>query len=156
MRIRLANADDYKKLVYVLNETALDLHNKGINQWEYPWNENEVINQIQSSFLYIVLVDQQAIGTFGIKDIDSISVCQIQPCSHYLYQLAILPEYQGKGYGRAIIDWASGYARETDRSLYLDCWAGNEKLKSFYQENGFNYEGDFPEEDYYISIFKRN
>lgn len=155
MRIRLANADDYKKLVYVLNETALDLHNKGINQWDYPWNENEVLNQIKSSFLYTVLVNEQVIGTFGIKDINSLSDCLIQPCSQYLYQIAILPEFQGKGYGQAIIDWAFGYARETKISLYLDCWAGNEKLKCFYQENGFHYEGDFPEEDYYISVFKK-
>lgn len=156
MIIRSATPDDYKNLIYVLNETALDLHNKGINQWDYPWNEIEVLNQIKSSYIYTVLVDEQVIGTFGIKDIYSLSVCQIQPNSQYFYQLAILPEYQGKGYGRAIIDWAHGYARETNRSLYLDCWAGNEKLKSFYKENGFQYEGDFPEEDYFISIFKRN
>ncbi|MEH7445018.1 GNAT family N-acetyltransferase [Bacillus sp. JJ1122] len=156
MRITLANVDDYKKLVYVLNESALDLHNKGIKQWDYPWNENEILSQIKSSYLYTFSVDEQLIGTFGIKDIDSLSVCQIQPNSQYLYQLAILPEYQSKGYGRAIINWACVYARETDRSLYLDCWAGNEKLKSFYQENGFHYEGDFPEEDYYISVFKMN
>ncbi|WP_423410222.1 GNAT family N-acetyltransferase [Heyndrickxia sp. MSNUG] len=156
MRITLANADDYKKLVYVLNETALDLHNKGIKQWEYPWNENEILNQIKSSYLYTVSVDERIIGTFGIKNIDSLSVCEIQPNSQYLYQLAILPEYQGNGYGRAIIEWACGYVREKDKALYLDCWSGNGNLKSFYQENGFHYEGDFPEEDYYISVFKMN
>ncbi|MEH7884269.1 GNAT family N-acetyltransferase [Bacillus sp. JJ1609] len=155
MIIRLANTEDQKKVLNVLNKAALDLQNKGINQWDYPWNENDAFNQIQSNYLYIVSVDEQLMGTFGIKEINRLSDCLIDPDSQYLFQIAILPEYQGKGYGRAIIDWACGYALETNVSLYLDCWAGNDKLKSFYQENGFNYEGDFPEEDYYISVFRK-
>jgi hypothetical protein len=43
-----------------------------------------------------------------------------------------------------------------NKTLYLDCWAGNEKLKEFYFNNGFEYVGDFPEEDYFISVFKFN
>ncbi|WP_088012228.1 GNAT family N-acetyltransferase [Gottfriedia acidiceleris] len=39
-------------------------------------------------------------------------------------------------------------------SIYLDCWAGNDKLKQFYQNYGLKQLGDFPENDYYISIFK--
>ncbi|MGV2941336.1 GNAT family N-acetyltransferase [Mesobacillus sp. LC4] len=64
------------------------------------------------------------------------------------------PEYQGKGYGSVITSWSCQYARQLVEELYLDCWAGNEKLKNFYSENGFEYVGDFPEEDYYISVFK--
>lgn len=156
MLIRLANADDHKNVINILNKAALDLHTKGINQWDYPWDEDEVFPQIQSGYLYIVLVDGQVIATFGIKEINSLSNCLIEPGSHYLYQIAILPEYQGKGYGAGIIDWACENARENNKTFYLDCWAGNDKLKSFYQGNGFSYEGDFPEEDYYISVFKRN
>jgi len=155
MLIRLANADDHKKVIYTLNKAALDLHNKGINQWDYPWDEDEVFYQIQSGYLYIVLIDEQVIATFGIKEINSLSDYLIEPASKYLFQIAILPEYQGKGYGPLITDWSCEIARRDHKALYLDCWAGNEKLKSFYQENGFNYEGDFPEEDYYISVFKK-
>ncbi len=39
-------------------------------------------------------------------------------------------------------------------NLYLDCWAGNKKLRNFYLESGFIYMGDYPEDDYYISIYK--
>jgi hypothetical protein len=38
--------------------------------------------------------------------------------------------------------------------LYLDCWAGNKKLRNFYSNAGFDFIGDFPEEDYMISVFK--
>jgi hypothetical protein len=40
--------------------------------------------------------------------------------------------------------------------VHIDCWAENEKLKDFYSKNGFEYLGDFAEEDYLISIFKFN
>lgn len=156
MMIKLANMDDVNKVLKILNDAALDLHNKGINQWNYPWDMNVVIDQIKSSYLYTVLVHGQVMGTFGIKNIDHLSDCQIEPGSNYLFQIAIHPDYQGQGYGQAVTEWAYGYARKSHKPLYLDCWAENEKLKSFYQNNGFDYIGDFPEEDYFISVFKHH
>ena len=46
------------------------------------------------------------------------------------------------------------YAKNNGVTVYFDCWAGNDFLKKFYSENGFEYMGDFPEEDYYVSAFK--
>jgi len=86
-----------------------------------------------------------------MKGVDTLADLQPEPRSKYLYQIAILPEYQGKGIGKQITTFAQGLA---DLAVYLDCWAGNEKLKKFYTETGFKYLGDFPEEDYFISIFK--
>lgn len=152
MEIRLAKQGDQKDILNVLNAAALILHEKGISQWEYPWDEKELVDQME--FLYVVTVDNQVIGTFGIKDIDCLNEYSFEPSSKYLYQIAILPEYQGKGYGPVITSWVREYVCGGGKPLYLDCWAGNQKLKSFYQENGFDYVGDFPEEDYYISVFK--
>ena len=39
-------------------------------------------------------------------------------------------------------------------TIYFDCWAGNNFLRKFYTEVGFEYMGDFPEEDYFVSAFK--
>jgi GNAT superfamily N-acetyltransferase len=152
MEIRIAKQGDQKDILNVLNAAAMTLHEKGINQWEYPWDEKELVDQME--FLYVVTVDNQVIGTFGIKDIDCLNEYLVEPSSKYLYQIAILPEYQGNGVGSGITSWAREYACCVGKPLYLDCWAGNEKLKRFYQENGFDYVGDFPEEDYYISVFR--
>jgi GNAT superfamily N-acetyltransferase len=152
LKIRLAKQGDLKDILNVLNAAVLALHEKGISQWEYPWDEKELVDQME--FLYVVTVNNQVMGTFGIKDIDCLNEYLVESSSKYLYQIAILPEYQGKGYGPAITSWAREYANGMGKPLYLDCWAGNEKLKSFYQENGFDYVGDFPEENYYISVFK--
>lgn len=76
--------------------------------------------------------------------------------SKYLYQIAILPKYQGRNLGFHIIQFPCSFVKEMNKTLYLDCWAGNDKLKEFYFKNGLEYMGDIQEEDYFISIFKYN
>jgi GNAT superfamily N-acetyltransferase len=149
MDIRLASQEDVKEILSILNAASLALLEKGINQWPYPWDERLLVEQV--GVLYVGTVAGNVIGTFGIKDVKDWHVAER---GKYLYQIAIHPGYQGRGYGAVITSWACKYARSLGEELYLDCWAGNEKLKHFYSENGFDYVGDFPEEDYYISVFK--
>jgi GNAT superfamily N-acetyltransferase len=96
-------------------------------------------------------MDGKVIATFGIKDLDD---WHLRKSGKYLYQIAIHPDDQGMGFGTVISSWACRYSRSLGEELYLDCWAGNQKLKHFYSENGFDYVSDFPEEGYYISVFK--
>jgi RimJ/RimL family protein N-acetyltransferase len=99
--------------------------------------------------------DYKIVGTFSLMDIDeNFGANFIKSSSIYLYRIAILPEYQGKSIGKEIINHACKYSENVNKSLYLDCFAGNEKLRSFYLKSGFDYCGDFPEEDYSISVFK--
>ena len=149
MEIRLARKEEIKDIVFVLSAASLALLNKGVNQWDYPWDENQLMEQV--GYLYVASIDGKIIGTFGIKNLKD---WHVHGAGKYLYQLALLPEYQGKGYGAALASWACQLARVSGEELHLDCWAGNEKLKKFYSWNGFEYVGDFPEQDYYISVFK--
>ncbi|MFB7155812.1 GNAT family N-acetyltransferase [Lysinibacillus sp. NPDC056232] len=154
MEIRLAKIDDLSQLLYILNEVTLNLQQKGIHQWEYPWDNNKIINQLKNNFLYVLIVEEEIIGTFCIYDIENINEFSFDDKSKYLSQIAILPKFQGKNIGSAITKFACFLAKGLDKTLYLDCWAGNEKLKQFYSRNGLEYIGDFPEEDYFVSIFK--
>ncbi|UYZ23822.1 GNAT family N-acetyltransferase [Mesobacillus jeotgali] len=149
MEIRPAILEDVKEILTILNAASLALLDKGINQWPYPWDEDTLLEQL--GFLHVGTVAGKVIATFGIKDLKG---WHVGKSGKYLYQIAIQPEYQGKGYGSVITGWACEYARRLVEELYLDCWAGNTKLKDFYSENGFEFVGDFPEEDYYISVFK--
>lgn len=143
-------------MLAILNRVTLDLHGKGIQQWEYPWDADKLANKIKNSYVYVLLKDENIVGTFCIKEIDGLSELKIDCRSNYLGQIAILPEYQGNKLGSVITKFACTYTKEVNKTLYLDCWAGNEKLKGFYLNNGFTYQGDFPEDDYFISIFKFN
>ncbi|CAG9610609.1 GNAT family N-acetyltransferase [Pseudoneobacillus rhizosphaerae] len=154
MQIRLAKMNDLQKILSILNEATLDLQQKGIDQWDYPWNKNKIVNQIKNNSSYVLLDDDKIIGTFCITDIDHINEFSVNVGSNYLSQIAILPMFQGRKFGSEITNFSCSFAKEQNKTLYLDCWAGNEKLKEFYLRNGLKYIGDFPEGDYFISIFK--
>ena len=74
----------------------------------------------------------------------------------FLYGLIISPDFQGQGLGRVLLD---GICRQqafaAPAVLLLDCWAGNAKLRQFYLKAGFEFLGEFPEEDYEIAVFRR-
>ncbi|QFF98974.1 GNAT family N-acetyltransferase [Psychrobacillus glaciei] len=153
MKIRLATSNDQQQMVNVLNKATLGLQAKGIYQWDYPWDINKIVTEIKNNYAYVLLLDEDIVGTFCIKDIDALSELTIDSKSNYLSQIAILPEYQGNNYGSEVTDFACSFAKEGNKTMYLDCWAGNKKLIDFYLNHGFEYLGDFPEEDYFISIF---
>jgi len=153
--IKIAKTDDTSLILELLNCVTLNLHKKNINQWTYPWNINEIEDEINKKHIYIFIKDLKIIGTFSLKDIDeNFNFNFIKSSSIYLYRIAILPEYQGKNIGKEIINYACEYSKDLNKLLYLDCWAGNEKLRKFYTEVGFDFSGDFPEEDYMVSVFK--
>ncbi|MBB6673793.1 GNAT family N-acetyltransferase [Cohnella nanjingensis] len=152
--VRQAKFHDVDQVMKVLNEATADLISKGINQWSYPWESEMIKNEITFNHCFVLEVDQVVGGTFFISDIDSLSQLPIEPGSKYLSKMAILPELQGNGFGAKMIAFACSFAKNKGSILYLDCWAGNDKLKSFYSHNGLEYVGDFPEEDYFISVFR--
>ncbi|WP_342597937.1 GNAT family N-acetyltransferase [Psychrobacillus sp. FSL H8-0483] len=154
MLIKLAVKKDVELILEVLNKVTLHLHKRGINQWEYPWDSVHIKNGIEESNTYKLVVDDNVIGTFVIQTIDHLNKLTIRADSLYVGRIAILPEYQGRNIGSMIIDFANSFAHSKNQDMYLDCWAGNRKLKDFYLHNGLDYVGDFPVKDYWISIFK--
>ena len=153
-QIRLAELSDLEDIVDLLNKVTLDLHQKGINQWDSPWDAEEIEEEIRDSQVYVLTVEDSIIGTFSIKIIDEFAPLEVEPESRYLYRIVVLPDYQGKGLGLEIVNYACRYVDELGKRLYLDCWAGNQKLRNFYSQAGFEFVGEFPEEDYLISVFK--
>ena len=55
-----------------------------------------------------------------------------------LFRLAFRRSVAGQGVAGWLLRWAAAYTRERGkRELRLDCWAGNERLKRYYQDAGF-------------------
>ncbi|SET52480.1 Acetyltransferase (GNAT) family protein [Salinibacillus kushneri] len=154
MRINLATSMESEEVLHVLNEATVDLMKKEIDQWSYPWNKDYIDKEVQNHNVYVLIKDYRIIGTFFLEEINRLSHLTLSPNSFYLSKIALLPEFQGKKLGAKLINYACSYAKELNKSLYLDCWSGNIKLRNFYSRNGFMYMGDFPEEDYFISVFK--
>lgn len=151
---RPATFTDFPVIVSLINETTLALHRKGIMQWVYPCDENLIKKEISRGYVYLFLFDGKIIGTFSIKPSDEAGIDLLEADNLYFYRTAITPEYQGKKLGLDIVNYAIGYARKAKKILYLDCWAGNVKLKQFYSDAGFEIIGEAPVEDFFITVFK--
>ncbi|WLR42281.1 GNAT family N-acetyltransferase [Bacillus carboniphilus] len=150
--IRTAEKKECEDVLEVLNKATLDLLKKGINQWSYPWDQESIKQQLDDAF--VMILGNTIVGTFFISLRNTISDLELEKGSYYLHKIAVHPFHQGKDLGSEILRFVYAYVKKQQKSVYLACWAGNEKLKQFYLNNGLMYVGDFPEEDYFISVFK--
>lgn len=61
-----------------------------------------------------------------------------------LYQLYVLPDWQGAGVSRALMDWAVGTARSGGApAMALTVWEENPRALAFYRRYGFREVGDY-------------
>lgn len=153
--IKKAKEEDLGKVTKILNDVTADLISKHIYQWEYPWEEKILKKDIQDEKVFLVLVEGHPVGTFSLQEFtneENEFYRNIE--GKYLFRIAVLPRLQGLGYGHQILGEIKEQCKASKDSLYLDCWSGNEKLKKFYINVGLKYVGDYPEKDYFISIFK--
>ncbi|ERJ12177.1 GNAT family N-acetyltransferase [Haloplasma contractile] len=151
VQVRLATERDIEVVLKVLNKATTHLINKGINQWEYPWVASIIKADILEENVYVLEQNQCVIGTFSIKKVEKKYPIK-DPNGNYLYRIALLPNLQGKSIGKVVINYVKKIA--LSNTIYLDCYYGNNKLRNFYMNCGLLYIGDYPEHDYYISVYK--
>jgi ribosomal protein S18 acetylase RimI-like enzyme len=150
----IAKTENAREITELLNAVTLWLHQKSIMQWQYPWDQKVIEQDISQNSVKILLIDGRIIGTFSIKQIKSYPwASEIHDDFLYVYRIALHPDYQGKGIGRQIIQHAVHFGQTRKMNLFLNCWAGNNTLRKFYSNSGFEHIGDFPENDYQISAF---
>jgi ribosomal protein S18 acetylase RimI-like enzyme len=155
MNIELAQLDNLSDIVALLNSATKKLLSLNIKQWEYPWDSKVIEEDIVNNFQYIVKNDNKIMAVFSLKDMSNNQWTNDTSNNQmYLYRIAVDPIYQGNNVGHFICDWVQNYSKQNKRNIYLDCWAGNEKLRSFYKDAGFLFVGDYPEDDYFISVFR--
>ena len=155
MNTEIVKADikDLNSILDILNSATKKLISKNIPQWDYPWDTEEVAGYIQKNEFYKVQSNGIVAGCFGLKPFENNPFADDKN-GLYFYHLAVHPQHSATGLSQKICRWIQRYAKSNGVTVYFDCWAGNDFLKKFYTENGFEYIGDFPEEDYFVSAFK--
>ena len=149
--IILANEDNAFEIYYVLNEAKEELNKKGIEQWKEGWNINDLKRKCKNGLFYVYYYEGNIIGCYCLERNPDIEWVEDKEFT-YLSSLCLLPNYQGKGFGKILIQSA---IENSSKIIYLDFWKGNDKLKFFYESNGFKYLKDMKEKDYFVSIYKK-
>ncbi len=159
--VRLAVKEDGRKIIEMLKSNAKWMQDHGINQWQYLLNggdDEEILEAIKQKETYILLNNEELIGTFTLSTTQSEWDKHIfgeDPDGHsmYLHRLAVLPAYIGKGIGKEILRWIEDNVSTDKTYLKLDCVADNSKLNQFYCVNGFHYIGETDQHSKYQKKF---
>lgn len=130
MIIKKANNTNIERILEIYNKVTIELLRKQIHQWEYPWTKNDILSMINN--LYLLDNGEDIIGCFEITVLDSNNYMMNQN-DLYLGKIAILPEYQGQSLLSKVMDYTKELSIKEKRNCYLDCWAGNPKLKEIYE-----------------------
>jgi len=66
----------------------------------------------------------------------------LTPETHaFLYDIWVAPDHRDQGIGKALVDWASNWARERGhRKIKLEVGEGNERARHVYESLGFRAE----------------
>ncbi|MBN1410391.1 MAG: GNAT family N-acetyltransferase [Spirochaetales bacterium] len=150
--------DEVKILASLLTDVTRYLHQKRLKQWLEPWDENQLVNEIKNHQVFIIRMKNEIRATFSLsregfpwESHPGISVNDVP----YFYRFAVDTDLIGTGIGSKILPEIEHFIKNKlgIEQIRLDCWAGNNKLKDFYLNNGYSCLGDIPEKDYKISLF---
>jgi len=137
--IKQAYKDDLQVVKYITVETINQIYPhyypKGAVEFFLEHhNDTNILNDIEAGkvFLY-VNNDDQPVGTVTIKEND---ICR----------LFVLPQYQGKGYGRKLLDFAESKIAENYDEILLDA---SLPAKRIYLRRGYKEKESHIIEAYY-------
>ena len=153
MEIRLAKPKDLPVVVDILNKATQKLTLLGVPQWKYPWDAEFIAREIEQGVQYFATKKGRPVAVFAVKPVCMSEWTKTTQTVFYLYRLAVYPNKQGSGIGKAVCKKLIACAKKQNTHIYLDCYAGSAVLRKFYESAGFSYLGDFPEENYFISVF---
>ena len=132
--IRLADGNDLKAVVEVGRRTwpvtygpiaGEDYVAMGLAKW---WTEDANIPAIRAGRVTVAEVDGTVVG-----------IAAVGPHEHHLvlWKLYVLPEYQGKGIGSALVESVVASAMGLHPEIRISYLEGNTLAEAFYRGKGF-------------------
>lgn len=144
LSIKKATAGDFEKLHSILVSCGEDMYKRlGLNHW-YPYDDlNKFQAKVKYANVYCVYSKDQMIGTFNLNE-NPRAYYKLSMWSNpeakavYLGQLAILPEFQGKGLGVWCMQQIENIVQEMGCEIIrFDCIERHPRLVKFYENAGY-------------------
>lgn len=96
-----------------------------------PWTEKMFLGDLESgSTRYFGIFDGEVLAAYGGM--------WLAADEAQITNIAVLPEYRRKGYGKAILDALKNEAKKTAAVMLLEVRAGNAPAIALYENQGFH------------------
>ncbi|MDX6263218.1 MAG: hypothetical protein QOH84_4906 [Kribbellaceae bacterium] len=102
------------------------------------WSPEVVERGITQGITLVAVVDERVVGMVGLGQEAGFWV---------MWKLYVLPGFQGRGVGKALLDGAIGALPVGTDQLLLDVLVGNEQAIRFYRKNDFGEPRSTPQRD---------
>jgi GNAT superfamily N-acetyltransferase len=147
LSFRIATTDDVPAVAMLRAAVAADLTRRhGHGHWSATATEASVLRDVVSSRVLLARQGDQAIGTLRLatKKPWAIDPAYFSPCKRALYltDMAVLPDFQGRGIGRDCLEEARAVAAKWPAdAIRLDAYDGPAGAGAFYAKCGFQEMG---------------
>jgi GNAT superfamily N-acetyltransferase len=166
-QVKRAARSDAKWIVGLSSRVQSDLTSKGSAQIIGPLALQSVESSLQNGHCFIlgilqqhdapiytnkasVLIDEYS-SNYALSEEE---LNEMPEKKWFLHAMMIEPECQGKGLGRIFLrEVLEKMGQGSDGVVLLDCFAGNKRLRAFYEGVGFALLREVPEEDYMVAVF---
>jgi ribosomal protein S18 acetylase RimI-like enzyme len=144
MYIEKANLSDLDTLYALTCKCGAHMREQGIFQWDSNYPSRTVLkNDIDSGELWILRGQEIIKGMIVLTEAMDEEYREVQWLTPnednlYVHRLAVLPELQGKGIGRSLMDFAERRAITLNySSIRLDTFSKNPRNQRFYEQRDY-------------------
>lgn len=142
--IRRGVHEDLMPILEITKNCAVKMDAMGIYQWNenYP-NRNAFIDDIKNNELLVFTKGALLVGCIALctkmddvyKDVKWLTK---DVKSLYVHRLAVDPQFQKKGIGKKLMDYAEDFAKKNNFiSIRLDTFSKNKNNMRFYERRGY-------------------
>ncbi len=149
MTVARAESSDLSALAALYDEAAKWLLECGMTQWQIGGHTAQNLANVE---VFVAKETGSLVGGFCFV-LPSLDVWPdaVHTEAYYLSGLVVARSHAGKG--SALLAEAEQLVRAP--RFRLDCWAGNEVLKTFYSRAGFTACGTAPEQTWLVQRFEK-
>jgi GNAT superfamily N-acetyltransferase len=152
-----ATSDDLSTVVSILSEAANWLEQKNMPLWTKELISPEIVSQdIASGLFYIATLEGLAAGVFMLQTEDLLFWPDVPSGSSlFIHRLAVKRCWAGKSLSSAMMQWAVQECQNLGKQyLRLDCVADRPRLRSVYENFGFQYHSDRQVGAYFVARYE--
>jgi len=147
--IRKAKKKEIQQILTITRACAQQMKSQNIYQWNENYPSLDAFNKdLKSNELFVIISEEIIVGCITITpkiDKEYLPIKWLTPNNSnlYIHRLAILPDYQGKGFAQLLMDFAENFALENNySSIRLDTFSQNIRNQKIYEKRGYEKLGE--------------